>query len=80
MLDRKDLIGLIGSKEGLSVTFGSEIELKPMDNFTIISVPYRVNENEKGTIAVLGPTRMEYTKVIPLLEYIASNLGKLYRK
>ena len=80
MLDRKDLIGLIGSKDGLSVTFGSEIELKPMDNFTIISVPYRVNDNEKGTIAVLGPTRMEYSKVIPLLEYIASNLGKLYRK
>lgn len=80
MLDRKDLIKLIGSKDGLSVTFGSEIELKPMDNFTIISIPYRVNENEKGTIAVLGPTRMEYTKVIPLLEYIASNLGKLYRK
>lgn len=80
MLDRRELIGLIGSKEGLSVTFGSEIELKPMENFSIISIPYSINETEQGTIAVLGPTRMEYTKVIPLLEYIASNLGKLYRK
>ncbi|MDY0277440.1 MAG: heat-inducible transcriptional repressor HrcA [Acholeplasma sp.] len=80
MLDRREIINLIGDKDGLSVTFGSEIEFKPMENFSIISIPYRINENEKGTIAVLGPTRMEYSKVIPLLEYIASNLGKLYKK
>lgn len=80
MLDRKELVNLIGSKEGLSITFSDEIELIPMENFSIISIPYRISEEESGTIAVLGPTRMEYSKVIPLLEYIASNLGKLYRK
>ena len=80
MLNRSELIRLIGEKDSLSVTFGSEIELQLMENFSIISVPYTISENEKGTIAVVGPTRMEYSKVIPLLEYIASNLGKLYRK
>lgn len=80
MLDRREIVKFIGGKDSLNITFGSEIELKLMENFSIISVPYRVSETEKGTIAVVGPTRMEYSKVIPLLEYIASNLGKLYRK
>lgn len=80
MLDRRELVKLIGDHEGLSVKFGSDLQLIPMDNCTIISIPYRVSDYEHGTIAVVGPTRMEYNKVIPLLEYIASNLGKLYKK
>lgn len=80
MLEKRELFKLIGGKDSLNVMFTSDIELKLSDNFTVISIPYRISENEKGTIAVVGPTRMEYSKVIPLLEYIASNLGKLYRK
>lgn len=80
MLDRRDLIKLIGDNEGLSIRFGSDFQLIPMDNCTVISVPYRISETEHGTIAVVGPTRMEYSKVIPLVEYIASNIGKLYKK
>lgn len=80
MLDQREIVSFIKDKESLAVTFGSEIELKLLENFSVISMPYRVNEQEKGTIAVLGPTRMDYNKVIPLLEYIALNLGKLYRK
>jgi heat-inducible transcriptional repressor len=80
MLDRRELVKLIGSPEGLDIRFGSDLSLFPMDNCTVISVPYHINETEHGTIAVVGPTRMDYNKVIPLLEYIASNLGKLYKK
>lgn len=80
MLDRRELVELIGTNQGLAITFSDEVELIPLENFSIISIPYRISDEETGTIAVLGPTRMEYSKVIPLLEYIASNLGKLYRK
>ena len=80
MLDRRELIKLIGSKDGLSIRIGSDLKLIPMENCTVISVPYRINDEEQGTIAVVGPTRMEYSKVIPLVEYIASNIGKLYKK
>jgi heat-inducible transcriptional repressor len=80
MLDRRELIKLIGDHDGLSIRFGSDLQLIPMENCTVISVPYRISDTEHGTIAVLGPTRMEYNKVIPLVEYIASNLGKLYKK
>ena len=80
MLDRRELIKLIGKNERLTVKFASDIEVMPLANTTVISIPYRISETEHGTIAVLGPTRMEYSRVIPLLEYIASNIGKLYKK
>ena len=80
MLDRRDLVKLIGSNDGLSIRFGSDLQLVPMENCTVISVPYKINDTEHGTIAVVGPTRMEYRKVIPLVEYIAVNLAKLYKK
>lgn len=80
MLDRRDLVKLIGDHTGLSVRFGSDFKLFPMENCSVISVPYRINDEEHGTIAVLGPTRMDYSKVIPLVEYIASNMTKLYKK
>ncbi len=80
MLDRRELIKLIGDNDGLSIRFGSDFQLIPMENCTVISVPYRISETEHGTIAVVGPTRMEYSKVIPLVEYIASNVAKLYKK
>jgi heat-inducible transcriptional repressor len=51
-----------------------------MEHCTLISIPYQISENETGTIALIGPNRMPYNKVIPLLEYVALNLGKLYKK
>lgn len=80
MLDRRDLIKLIGQEEGLQVRFGSDMKLIPMENCTLISIPYQINQQEHGTIAIIGPNRMPYGKVIPLLEYIALNIGKLYKK
>ncbi len=80
MLDRRDLLKLIGDGDSLSIKFASDLHMIPMENCTVISIPYRISESEHGTIAVVGPTRMEYNKVIPLIEYIAVNLAKLYKK
>lgn len=80
MLDRKDVAKMIGNADKLSVKIGREASFMPTDTCTIISVPYYVTEEEKGTIAIIGPTRMDYSKVIPLMEYIAKNIAKLYNK
>lgn len=79
MMDRREIIKLIGSDDGLSIRFASDLELIPMNQMTVVSVPYEIGDGEKGTIALLGPSRMAYRKVIPLLEYIAANLAKLYK-
>lgn len=62
---------------GLTVRIGQENQVQAMQDCSVIMVPYDVTASEKGTIAVVGPTRMEYRKVIPLLKYIASHLSKL---
>jgi len=80
ILDNKDILRVIGNDKGLSFKIGREAEFMPTDQCTIISVPYRVSENEVGTIALIGPIRMDYSKVIPLMEYIAKNITKLYKK
>lgn len=64
-------------EKGISISIGHENRVKAMQNCTIISVPYEMNDGEKGAIAILGPTRMEYHKIIPLLEYIAKNIAKI---
>ena len=74
-----NLIKLISNNpNNLSVRIGGENEITHMDNCTIISVPYRVTDDNYGKIAIIGPTRMEYRKVIPLVEYLAKNMSKLY--
>jgi heat-inducible transcriptional repressor len=70
-----------GIKEtGLTVKIGSENEIKAMENCTLITVPYDTGVGEQGRIALLGPTRMEYQKIIPLLEYVAKMMSDLYKK
>ncbi len=80
VLDNKDFLKIIGRPNRLSFRIGEEAHFMPTDQCTIISVPYVVSENERGTIAIIGPTRMDYAKVIPLMEYIAKNITKLYKK
>lgn len=83
----KDLISAIENQEifkaininnnGITVRIGKDNQIKAMQDCTVITVPYEVSDGEFGAIAVLGPTRMDYQKIIPLLEYIASNIKKI---
>ncbi len=57
---------------GINIYVGSETEL--MDDVSVIKTKYNIN-GEEGTIAIIGPKRMEYGRVIALLDYIKDNLG-----
>ncbi len=56
---------------GINVYIGSENKLD--DDVTVIKTKYKVN-GEEGTIALIGPKRMEYDRVVTLLEYIKNNI------
>lgn len=82
MIEEDQIIKVIdesAGETGLTVKIGTENEIKAMDNCTLITVPYQINAHEQGKIALLGPTRMEYQKIIPLLEYVAKLMSDLYR-
>ena len=80
--EKNDILKLIDHSDstGLTVRIGRENQVTAMQNCSVVMVPYALNEEEKGTIAVVGPTRMEYQKVIPLLKYLAAHMSKLYKK
>ncbi|WP_334331005.1 heat-inducible transcriptional repressor HrcA [Candidatus Phytoplasma prunorum] len=76
-LTKKELIKIMTIKKKLTFKFSDNIELIQLENFNIISIPYSINQYEKGKIAILGPYRMNYHKVIPLLEYLSVYLSNL---
>ncbi len=75
-----NVLDLVSNEQGLSVRIGQDNKISTINDCTVISIPYNIDEENNGTIAVIGPTRMEYNKVIPLLEYIANNMSKLFNK
>lgn len=64
----------------LKIMIGSENTNDGLKNCSIISIPYYIDDNEYGTIILVGPTRMNYRGVIPLLEYVAKSMPKLYNR
>ena len=72
--ESKDIVSKIeGTDEEVKVYIGSESEFD--DNVTVIKTKYKTDTNE-GTIAIIGPKRMEYERVVTLLEYIKENIER----
>ena len=66
--------------EGISVKIGTENRVTSMQDCTVISSTYDTVDGEKGTISLVGPTRMDYRRVIPLMKYLAKHIQKLYEE
>ena len=71
----KELVQNIKKEDnGINIYIGSENNFD--DDVTVIKTKYVIN-GEEGTIALIGPKRMEYERVVPLLEYIKDNLDNM---
>ncbi|HLQ71434.1 MAG TPA: heat-inducible transcriptional repressor HrcA [Bacillota bacterium] len=60
--------------DGIRVLIGEENEVDEIKDFSLITASYRLGEDQLGTIALLGPTRMEYRRVINLLHALSSEM------
>ncbi len=65
---------------GLSVHIGSDNLDENLKECTIVTMPYSMNMNDFGILCIIGPIRMDYAKVFPLIEYASGAIGKLYKK
>ncbi len=80
-IDNNEIFKIVDQDaEGISVKIGSENKITAMSDCTVISSTFDTLEGEKSTISLVGPTRMDYRKVIPLLKYIAKHIAKLYEE
>jgi heat-inducible transcriptional repressor len=79
MFEQKtDLIQLldVSSKAtGVQIFIGGESQLVPMDEMSVVTAPYEVNGKVVGTLGVIGPTRMAYERVIPIVDITAKLLS-----
>lgn len=62
---------------GPTVTIGLESHLPAMHDFTLISSPYIYHQGSTGSLGIIGPNRMEYDKVISLVDYVAKLFTRL---
>lgn len=63
------------NKRGIHVAIGRENKLSGMESCSLITATYSMGTEQLGTIAILGPTRMEYSRVITILNRVASGLS-----
>ena len=75
----KDML-TAGRDSGLKVTIGSENKFSGIQDCSMIQATYRLNGQVVGTLAVLGPTRMEYRKVMSVMEYLHHYLKVVMKK
>ncbi|MDD5602827.1 MAG: heat-inducible transcriptional repressor HrcA [Eubacteriales bacterium] len=68
------LQGLLSSK-GLSVRIGTENKMDQIENCTVITATYSYKDTILGTIGIIGPTRMEYSRVISIMDYIRDKVN-----
>lgn len=62
--------------EGVQIFIGQESGYAVLDDCSVISSPYTVDDEVMGVLAVVGPTRMSYNRVIPIVDLTARLLGE----
>ncbi len=78
---KKDVIELLGRAEnadGVRIFIGSENKLFSLSGSSMIAAPFRDGrQNIVGVVGVIGPTRLNYARVIPMVDYTARVVGRL---
>lgn len=73
----KELYSLLQTNHsGITIKIGKENDNIAMENCSLITATYSLGNKQLGTIAVLGPTRMEYSRVISLLSRMTHDLSR----
>lgn len=81
-LERKeslsDILSLAEGGQGVRIFIGSENTLFSMSGSSLIVAPYRNSEDRIiGAVGVIGPTRLNYSRVVPMVDYTAQLMSKL---
>ncbi len=69
------LLDVSSKAAGVQIFIGGDSTLVPMDDMSIVTSPYEVNGKIVGTLGVIGPTRMAYERVIPIVDITAKLLS-----
>lgn len=66
--------------EGVQIFIGEESSYEPFEDCSLVTAPYDVDGEVAGVLAVVGPTRMAYDRVIPVVDVTAKLLGAVLNR
>lgn len=69
------LLELSNRADGVQIFIGGECGLAPLDECSVVTAPYEVDGQVVGSVGVIGPTRMAYERVIPIVDITARLLS-----
>lgn len=64
----------------MTVRSNQRSQLVWKDDVAVVSSTFQLNDFEEGKLMVVGPSRMDYDRIVPLLEYVSSAIEKFYGK
>lgn len=78
-MEEKDLLFKVlnDAKGDVNVSIGSENALEQFKDCSLITATYKINEKIIGSIGIIGPTRMEYSKAISIVECMTNYLSEV---
>ena len=78
VLESKDTLRKLLSRDGgmeISIRIGPENQVPALNDCSIVTASYRVGDHSSGTLGIIGPTRMNYNRVISVLEFMGRALS-----
>ena len=60
-----------------TIRIGSENDIDQLKDMSIVTATYKIGEKNMGSFGVIGPTRMDYSKVVSILSYVGASMNEL---
>jgi heat-inducible transcriptional repressor len=76
--EKHDILRLLDSclrADGIQIFIGQESGYRILDDISVVTAPYMLNNQVVGVLGIIGPTRMAYERVIPIVDITAKLLG-----
>lgn len=83
VLDAKDLVSEVlntGIADDINVYIGNELHDEKLKDFSVVTFNHILGDKDIGTIGIIGPTRMDYSKVISIMKYISKKIKEDYEE
>lgn len=77
--EKEKLIDLLETclvDDGLQILIGSESDFTQINNFSVVARRYGTHSTPLGTVGIIGPMRMEYARMAPLVDYLSRALSR----
>jgi len=79
---KRDILHILDESihaDGMQIFIGGESGYQVLDDVSVVTTPYKVDDDVIGVLGVIGPTRMAYDRVIPIVDVTAKLLSSVLR-